>query len=322
MDLSCLNVASFPHQIAGHTNEMVRRFGDKYIIKPRNKPDLFAREVAFYEEIFNGAEIAARSFVPQFFGLVEVSDDNHNDVEGSDCSADSEFKRPCIVLEDFTLHYEHPSLIDIKMGRQTFEPTASQAKVAREIRKYPYQFDIGFRITGLKVWNAESSDYLSFDKWFGRSLLPEQVLYGLAFFYHNGLQFKTRAIDESLRRLNEILDWMKTQIRYKFFCSSILIVYDNGTASSDAPAFENTINPEYTDSLCSDCRVGMIDFAHVCVNSPEITEVDEGYIHGLKSLIRNLTFIRSLSDNPRETQEFVVKMRDTIAQFEGVRSSS
>lgn len=297
---------------------MVRRFGDKYIIKPQNKPDLFAREVAFYEEVFNGAELAVRSLVPQFFGLVEVSDENHNDVEGSDCSVDSEIKRPCIVLEDFTLHYEHPSLIDIKMGRQTFEPIASQAKVARELKKYPYQSDIGFRITGLKVWNAESSDYLSFDKWFGRSLIPEQVIYGLAFFYHNGLQFKVRAIDESLRRLNEILDWMKTQNRYKFFCSSILIVYDNGTPAASA---EHAIDPEYANSVSSDCRVGMIDFAHVCVNSTEINEVDEGYIHGLKSLIQNLSFIRSLSDNPREAQEFMVKMREMMTQFAGSRST-
>jgi len=320
MDLSCLNVASFPHQIAGHTNESVRRFGDKYIIKPQNKPELFAREVAFYEEVFYGAEIAARSFIPQFYGLVEVSDENQNDVEGSDCSIDSEVKRPCIVLEDFTLSYEHPSLIDIKMGRQTFEPTASQAKVARELQKYPFQSDIGFRITGLKVWNVESSDYLSFDKWFGRSLLPEQVIYGLAFFYYNGLQFKMRAIDESIRRLNEILDWMRTQIRYKFFCSSILIVYDNGTTGEDKLPSEQTINPEYAGHISSDCRAGMIDFAHVCMNSPEINEVDEGYIHGLESLIRYLTLIRNLNGNPREAQEFVVKMREMMTQFEGCRS--
>jgi 1D-myo-inositol-tetrakisphosphate 5-kinase/inositol-polyphosphate multikinase len=320
MDLTCLNVAAFPHQIAGHTNEMVRRYGDKYIIKPQNKPDLFAREVSFYEEVFFGTEVAAQPFVPQFFGLVEVSDENHNDVEGSDCSLDSEIKRPCIILEDFTLHYEHPSLIDIKMGRQTFEPTASQAKVARELRKYPYQADIGFRITGLKVWNAESSDYSSYDKWFGRSLLPEQVIYGLAFFYHNGVQFKVRAINESLRRLNEILEWMKTQIRYKFFCSSILIVYGNGS-DYDETTTDSIINPEYTSTTSySGCRVGMIDFAHVCVNSPEVIEVDEGYIHGLKSLIHNLTVIRNLSENPREETEFVSRMREMMTQFS--RSSS
>lgn len=79
-------------------------------------------------------------------------------------------KHPFIAMDDQTKGFARPSIIDIKMGQQTYEPGAPMSKVERTRAKYPYQValsslsaifgclfcydeqeEIGFRVTGLKV---------------------------------------------------------------------------------------------------------------------------------------------------------------------------
>lgn len=287
----------FDYQVAGHTNEMVRRYGPHCIIKPQNKPDLFARELAFYRNIFVEGK-QAPSFFPHFYGVVEVEDEFNDDLANGVIR-----KRPCIVLQDMTLSYTQPSMIDIKIGRQTYEPTASAAKIERELRKYPYQKDIGFRITGMKVWNCIDKNYFMVDKWFGRSLLPVQVQLGLAAYFFDGNSFRVRVMQDTITQLQRVLRWMEEQKQYKFFCSSILVVYDSECSDVD------TAPSEEQQELS--CRVSMIDFAHVCLNSPDCMEIDEGYIFGISNLV---SIIQSLIDlSQGDAKEFLDDMRQLLS---------
>lgn len=57
-----------------------------------------------------------------------------------------------LVLEDVTQCFARPCVIDVKMGRVTFDPLmASAKKRRREVEKYPLQAELGFRITSMKV---------------------------------------------------------------------------------------------------------------------------------------------------------------------------
>lgn len=294
--------SKFEHQVAGHTTKMVRRYGEECVIKPQIKVDLFAREVQFYEEVFReSAEVAPPAFFPRFYGLVEVEE------EQTDETAESAvISRPYIILQDMTLSYSQPSMIDIKMGRQTFEPTASTAKVERELRKYPYQKDIGFRITGMKSWNCSDKQYFTVDKWFGRSLEPVQVPFGLAAFFFTGDSFRVRAMQDAITQLRGILQWMEQQKRYKFFCSSILIVYDSDNNGESTPVGEEELT----------CRVSMIDFAHVCINSPDVEEVDEGYIFGILSLISHIQSVIDISARELDCKNFMDDMKQFLSSWQ------
>jgi len=336
-------VEEFLHQIAGHTNETVKRFNHKYVLKPQNKPHLFKREVDFYTRTFQEPEnsSSAIQFVPQFHGVIDIKDKGYI-IKNGGLSQKGATSIPCIILDDLTSEYEKPCLIDIKMGKQTFEPTASEDKIAREIKKYPYQEEIGFRLTGLKVWEKVSESYNLYDKHFGRSLIPEQVIPGLALYFYDGEEFRLDVIQSLIIKLEEILVWMKQQIHYKFFCSSILVVYDASAIMYNNNATKPTIpiDKDERKSRCSDdttttqasedtstslesnsrdgediqgasfednslksmsfnttsspCRVAMIDFAHAIPNEDTHPEVDEGYIHGLISLIEKLRHIEQL----------------------------
>jgi hypothetical protein len=56
-----------------------------------------------------------------------------------------------LCLTDLTHAYRNPSLIDIKMGTQTYDDDAPVAKREMEIAKFPSQTTLGFRFTGMKV---------------------------------------------------------------------------------------------------------------------------------------------------------------------------
>ena len=57
----------------------------------------------------------------------------------------------CLKLEDITCGFERPCIIDIKIGKRVWDDHALQDKIDREMKKYPCQEVIGFRIVGMRV---------------------------------------------------------------------------------------------------------------------------------------------------------------------------
>ena len=53
------------------------------------------------------------------------------------------------------------------MGRITYDPNASAEKRARESSKYTWQHELGFRITGMRVFDQRTQSYRVYDKHYG-----------------------------------------------------------------------------------------------------------------------------------------------------------
>lgn len=307
------SITDFYHQVAGHTNEKVRRYRDKYILKPQNKVDLFRREVNFYEDIFSQRVCQHQTrFLAKYHGVVDVETERLDSSE-EDYSP-SKGGLPHLILDDMTIGYNRPCMVDIKMGRQTFEPTASKEKKEREIKKYCFQSEIGFRITGLKVWDDQAQAYHYLDKKFGRSVQPDQVLGALAFYFFDGTTFRVDVMKSLVTRLKDMLTWMKCQNRYKFFCSSILIVYDGNHVQVVDSVSERDAEQSKSGKALETCRASMIDFAHVVPNKDNVQEVDEGYVYGLESLISKISTIVDMvtHEDPQEVAAFVDAMSNII----------
>lgn len=326
---------NFDHQVAGHVTKRLTTFLDDFVLKPRIKYDLFDNEIRFYEkqQTFKKDSNLFNRFAPQYFGVFHESS-QEDDADGS--------YSPYIVLNDLTGGFSKPNLIDIKMGQQTYEPTATQEKIDREILKYRYQSDVGFRITGYKVYNTVSQQYDEVDKHFGRSLLPECIDYGLAFFFYNGQVFHLNVIKNALVKLKEMLLYMQEQTHFHYYCSSILIVYDgviNCHNESGCTSLESSINRDSAEVLsrveealtqatqsepsivsCENSRVSvsMIDFAHTIPPPPtndsdSLPQTDEGYVHGLKELIRRLTSIVTVLEC--SDHDSILEFRDSMLSF-------
>lgn len=54
-------------------------------------------------------------------------------------------------MEDLACRYKYPCIMDIKMGKVTYDPSATKAKRLAEAVKYPEQETLGFRLTGYRV---------------------------------------------------------------------------------------------------------------------------------------------------------------------------
>lgn len=191
--------------------------------------------------------------------------------------AATSLSHPHLLLENITGNFRHPNIIDLKMGTQTYEPSAPEAKQLREIQKYTQQAEFGFRIVGMRVYDAATDEYICKDKSFGTGLMTEdEVMGALGMFFSSSNTCLTPTIDNILRQLTNIQDWFENSNSvWAFYGGSILIVYEGD---------DNTSNATNTDPA-----VRMIDFAHVCRKQGG----DEGYLKGIKTLLSMLLEIRN-----------------------------
>eukprot|EP01038_Epipyxis_sp_PR26KG_P004750 gene4750-6662_t len=278
----------FHHQVAGHIKEKIQSWHDVSeqelkVLKPCIKPQLFAREVAFYEYI-NRSENNhycqnPLRFTAKYYGVLNIADDETK--SNIDNKSDTSNSLSYIVLEDKTSLFINPSIIDIKMGRQTFEPSVDPVKKNRILQKYYYQNEIGFRITGFKVYQSDIHQYISVDKIFGRSLAPQHVQAGLGVFFFDGNIIRIDAIKKIIEKLETFLVWMSSQHEYFFYCTSLLVIYDS------LQSLNNKVRTHSRNTIAQDPSLTMIDFAHV-VKNEEMIGHDEGYIYGLKKLLQTL----------------------------------
>ena len=94
-----------------------------------------------------------------------------------------------LLLNNITINYVYPCVMDLKLGTQTYEPDAPLAKRDRELNKYKAQSDIGFRIVGMRIYDpyhpdADGAGFRFWNKEYGRSLeTVDQVKEALRQFF-------------------------------------------------------------------------------------------------------------------------------------------
>lgn len=59
------------------------------------------------------------------------------------------------MLEDVLFHFSKPCVMDVKIGKVTFDPHANDAKKESEMAKCPYQFKAGFRPLGYRIYKED-----------------------------------------------------------------------------------------------------------------------------------------------------------------------
>jgi hypothetical protein len=99
-----------------------------------------------------------------------------------------------LLLNDLTINFSKPCVMDLKLGTHTYEPDAPEEKCRRESSKYRQQEQFGFRIVGMRVYDPKHADadpkgFRHFDKSYGRSLdTRDALLEALRLFFSAGIQ--------------------------------------------------------------------------------------------------------------------------------------
>ncbi|EGV92249.1 inositol polyphosphate multikinase isoform X1 [Cricetulus griseus] len=146
-----------------------------------------------------------------------------------------------LKLEDVTHKFNKPCIMDVKIGRKSYDPFASSEKIQQQVSKYPLMEEIGFLVLGMRVYHVHSDSYETQNQHYGRSLTKETLKEGVSKFFHNGFCLRKDAIAASIQKVEKILQWFENQKQLNFYASSLLFVYEGSSQPATTKSNDRTL---------------------------------------------------------------------------------
>lgn len=129
--------------------------------------------------------------------------------------------------------FKFPCIVDFKIGKYTYPPEAAKEKVDYELSKYAEQEKVGFRLTGMRVYQYKNDKYMVLDKHFGRDVKTDNLKCLIENFYSSDLDTLPLIHEKILTQLAALVAYFKVQTEYHFTASSVFIIYEGDPLVKD-----------------------------------------------------------------------------------------
>uniref|UniRef100_A0A182N3R0 Kinase n=1 Tax=Anopheles dirus TaxID=7168 RepID=A0A182N3R0_9DIPT len=214
-----------PSQVAGHAFHkgtdslgLLKSIDDGSVLKPVAKLLAGAREIKFYEQIEQATGeqkelVALRELIPRYRGHQKLP-------IGGELI---EFLR----LEDLTQGMLEPCIMDVKIGRRSWDPMATEEKRRYEASKYVESRDAyGFCVPGFQFYSLQTGRLQRYGKEYGKRLTAVTVRDAVRRFLNADVGLCRQQLIQFLTDLWNIQKWARTQTSFRLYASSVLLVYD------------------------------------------------------------------------------------------------
>lgn len=168
-------------------------------------------------------------------------------------------------MTDMTHGMLEPCILDIKIGKRTWDPLASVEKRNQEEQKYAACKQVlGLCIPGFQVHSISTGKCKRYDKDYGKKLNEKTMKDALKVFLNADSGLSRQLLMQFLSTLWKIQQWARTQKSLRLYSSSILLAYDarrlrnslqtSKKSLSNSPISNGSITP--THSISSDLNNG------------------------------------------------------------------
>ncbi|SBS90289.1 inositol polyphosphate kinase, putative (IPK2) [Plasmodium malariae] len=170
------------------------------------------------------------------------------------------------------------------MGKRQRKIGASLEKRKRQVEKSfkTTSHSLGFRLCGCQHYNKLKDTLFYKDKYWGRNLSKENIPLAIRNWLWNGTLLYDELIPLLLEKLHRFFNCIVELRHYRFWSSSLLLVFDGGL--NDKEARSNSLD------------IRMIDFANT-IYLQDNPSVDDEYIFGLRNLIKSIQILNNSIHN-------------------------